>query len=112
MGNRRRLGIADWFDAVAFLAVGLCLGLALDGLLELDGATFWVAALAIPITFWGLIAVAGVADRLIEKIFPLGIKPARAPQPKERKPLAVLFSLPAGVIAGMAAARLGLTGLL
>jgi hypothetical protein len=112
MANRRRMQTGDWLDAVSFLAVGFCFGLALDSLLQLEGAAFWGAALGIPIMFWGLIAVAGFIDRLLERIFPLGIKPARTPQPKERKPLAVLFSFPAGVVAGLAAARFGLSGLL
>lgn len=112
MGNRRRMEMGDWLNAVALLAVGFYLGLALDGLLQLDGAAFWIAAAGMPIMFWGLIAVARVIDGLIDRIFPGGVKPARAPPPKERKPLAVLFSVPAGVAAGLVGAQFGLSGLL
>lgn len=112
MGNRRKMEMGDWFNAVAFLGVGFFLGLALDGLLQLDGAAFWIAAISIPIMFWGLIAVSSLFDGLIDRIFPSGIKAARGPQQKERKPLAVLLSAPAGIVSGLAGGQFGLAALL
>lgn len=106
------MNMGDWFNSIAFLAVGIYVGLAVDGILKLDWVIFWIFAIGMPIVFWVFIALSGMIDGLIDRILPGGIKPARNPRPKERKPLLVLFSLPAGVVAGLVGARFGLAGLL
>lgn len=112
LGNRRKMEIGDWIDAIAFLGVGFFLGLALDGLLRLDGTAFWIATISMTIMFWGLIAVSNLFDGLIDRIFPSGIKAAPGTQPKKRKPLAVLLCAPAGIVSGLAGGQFGLAGLL
>lgn len=112
MNDRRKMEPRDWINAVALMAMGVCLGLALDLLLTLDRATFSMTAISMAILFWGLIAASSVIDGLFERLFPGGIKPARNAPAKERRPLAVLASLPAGILIGLTGAQFGLGGLL
>lgn len=48
-------------------------------------------------------------DRLFDRLFPSGVRPARVPAPSRRKPLIRTLSLPAGVVLGVLAAALGLS---
>ncbi|WP_019953967.1 hypothetical protein [Yoonia vestfoldensis] len=112
MNDRRKMAPGDWLNAAAFLAIGVFLGLALDMLLTLDWAAFWLTAISMAILFWGLIAASSVIDSLFERLFPSGVKPARNAPAKQRGPLAVLASLPAGILIGLTGAQFGLGGLL
>lgn len=111
MNDRRKMHIGDWLNVIAFLGIGFFLGLALDRLLLLQGALFWITAIGIPILVWAVIAATNVFNGLIDRIFPSGIKPARDPRTDERKPLAVLLSVPVGIVVGFAGGHFGLAEL-
>jgi hypothetical protein len=49
-----------------------------------------------------------VFDKLFDRLFSIGVRPARKPQAQGRTPLPRLLSLPAGVVLGVVLARLGL----
>jgi hypothetical protein len=48
------------------------------------------------------------SDKLLDRLFPIGVRPAPKPQTSGRTPLPRLLSLPAGVVLGVVLARLGL----
>lgn len=112
MPNRRKMEPGDWFNATAFLAIGLLLGLALANMVPLLGTPFWPVVILIPLLFAGVLVFDSLLGRLFERIFPSGVRPASHPAPKERRPLGLLLSLPAGLVIGVIGARFGLDDLL
>lgn len=112
MNDRRRMNPNDWINTVAFVAMGIFFGLALDNLMQLDGIFFWVTAISMPILFFGVIGAASLLDWLFERVFPSGLKPARKPAIKQRRPVVLLASLPAGILIGLTGAQFGLGELL
>ena len=108
MTQRRDMQPGDWFNAVAFLVVGIFLGIAVEGLLRLVHSGAWLLAVAVVLPFVGLLLFENLLNKLFEKIFPTGIRPARNPKPKTRGPLIRLLSFPVGLLAGALLARLGL----
>ena len=112
MTNRRSMKIGDWVNAAFILAGGVYLGLAIDSVFHLEGLLFWLGAISVPIIFGGIVFFGRMIDWLFDRMFPTGIKPSRRSRPKEPKPLALLFSLPTGILIGVIAAQVGLRELL
>ena len=112
MGDRRSMQFGDWINAAALLAVGVFLGLAIEGLVQLIGSPFLPQALLTVLLFAGVFLLYLALDALVERVFNTGVKPARLARKKERKPLALLLSLPAGLVIGVIGAQFGLRGLL
>jgi hypothetical protein len=113
MSERRGMEAEDWLSAGFNVVIGLFLGLAVNGLLELIVDGFWLFALIVAVlgagAAWVLLAFEGVMDRLFERIFPSGIRPSQSPRPERRKPIARLMSMPAGILLGVILAQMGLT---
>lgn len=112
MTNRRRMISGDWTNAALLLAVGFFLGLAGSNMVKLLGTPFWPLVILIPALFGGVVLFDMLLDRVVNRILPSGLKPATQPKTKERKPLALLFSLPAGFLIGLIGATLGLDKIL
>lgn len=112
MKERQKMNAFDWFIGAGLLAVGLYLGVAIGELLSLDGMAFWGAILYILVPFTLVFVLILLADRVIErgiwKAFTL--KPSRPL--KKPAPLALLMSLPLGLLIGVVGAPFGLTELL
>jgi hypothetical protein len=108
MKVRRPMTGMDWINAVFLLAVGLFLGLAVDAMSQLSALAFWSVALMSVALFGGMVVFSEALDRVIDAIFPSGIRPPRSPKPQGPRPLPLLLSLPAGVVLGMILGSLGL----
>ncbi|MFK7914114.1 MAG: hypothetical protein AB8B93_09385 [Pseudomonadales bacterium] len=96
----------DWLNAAVNLVIGLLLGLAVFYLGQLVTTGSWLLALSIVILSAGLWLFEGLLDRVMEKIFPSGIRPARSPK-RRATPLPRRLSMPAGLVLGAALAWLG-----
>jgi hypothetical protein len=101
--------ISDWFNSLVNVVVGLFSGMAAYLLATLIGTGDWIFAMGIIVPFVGLFFFSEALARLIDWLFPSGIRPARIPTPRQRKPLARTLSLPAGFALGVLAAALELT---
>lgn len=108
MSKRRRMQLGDWVNAVINAAIGLFLGLAADGLARLFNSEAWPLAVIIPIVFAGLFLFSLMFDRLVDRVFPSGVRPARKPHADGGTPLLRLLSLPAGFALGVILAQFGL----
>jgi hypothetical protein len=109
MTIRRRMEMGDWLNGAALTAVGFFLGLALFNMAGLAGTPLWPLAIVIPLIFGAAFYAATLFDRLIERLFPSGVKPATNPQ---RRPIALLLSLPTGIPLGVIGAWLGVDAIL
>ena len=98
----------DWFNAVINLAIGILLGSAIFGLVQLMAAGFWVTALVAILISAGLFLFMELSDRILDRLFTIGVKPSRVQYPQERKPLLRSLSLPGGFVLGVLLATLGL----
>ncbi len=112
MRHRRKMQAGDWLNGATLLVVGVFLGLAVPGLVRLAGTDFWPLAILIPVLFGSVFLFDLLLGGLINRIFSTGIKPARRRQGKERKPLVLLLSLPAGLLVGVIGAQFGLGDIL
>ena len=109
MGVRRKINLGDWFNSAGLCFVGVYVGLLAHDLSQLVGtALFWPMLIFIVIMWWGMSLSYNVVERVFDRIFPSGIKPAKNLQSKERKPFALLMSLPFGIALGAILAELGL----
>lgn len=109
MGNRRKMVLVDWLNSAGLCLVGLYLGLAVQSMLQLVGTAFFWPVLIFCIIMWvAMLLFANVFDWISDRIFSNGIKPAKNPSAKERKPFALLLSLPLGIVTGVILAELGL----
>ena len=108
MSERRRMQIGDWINAGFLLAIGVFLGFVVDGVLQLATTSYWPLAIILLLIFAGIFLFESLMDKLFSRIFSIGVRPADKTQAQKRRPLPVLLSLPAGVILGIALARLGL----
>lgn len=109
MENRRKMVLGDWFNGAWLCIIGLYLGLVVHGLSQLAGtALFWPMLIFIMIMWGGMCLFDNVINRFFDWMFPNGIKPAKNPPAKERKPLARLLSLPCGIVLGVILAEFGL----
>ena len=112
MKERPRMYLFDWLIGAAWLAVGLYLGLAIGEWLTLEGAAFWSTIIYTFVPTALFFALLVLADRVLER----GIRNAfRRGPTRPRKPpapLALLMSLPLGLLIGVIGAQFGLTELL
>lgn len=110
--QRRHMSVFDWLNAAALLAVGLFLGLAIEKLLQLHGFAFWVTGIGTFLMFGAVILLDWLIEWLFERVFPSGINPSKKQKAIGRRPLALLLSLPFGIIIGILGAQLGLSDFL
>ncbi len=96
----------DWANAAVNLVVGVLLGVAINGLVQLISTGSWFLAVLIAVLSTVFLLLLWF-DGLFDKVFPSGVQPARKPQMLP-KPLARRLSLPAGLILGVILASLGL----
>jgi hypothetical protein len=89
--------------------VGILLGSVVDNLVQL-AKTDWPFAVFIILLFTVLFLFVLMSDKLFDSLFPIGIRQPHNPEYKERRPLPLLGSLPAGFFIGIVLARLGLDG--
>lgn len=111
MRPRQSMQMFDWINWIAILAVGVFLGLAINGLVDLAAVGAWGSIMVI----LGLCAGGLVLYFLIERVINfISIGRFSAPQQlqKPRKPLALFFALPIGIIIGVIGAQFGLGDLL
>lgn len=109
MGSRRKMVLGDWFNSAGLCFVGLYIGLLAHGMSQLFGtALFWPMLIFIVIMWGGMSLSYNAFERVFDRIFPSGTKPAKNPSAKEPKPFAVLLSLPFGLALGAILAELGL----
>lgn len=99
----------DWLSAGFNVVVGLLLGLALNGLLQLVVTGFWLLAAIVLIITLGFLLVHWLFDGLIVRPFFSGFLREQGLQPEGRTPLGRLLSLPAGLVLGVILAEFGLT---
>jgi hypothetical protein len=112
MSDRQKMNSFDWIVAAALLAVGVYLGLALAGLIGLEGVAFWNTVIYVLISFGFVFLfiyyMGDISDRVLN-----GTKtPASVKRWRRRKPVALLLSLPVGVVIGVVGSRFGLSDLL
>ncbi len=111
MKKRQKMQTFDWFHWAALVAIGVFLGLAIDGLVDLATVGAWGSIIMI----LGLSAGALVFYFLIERVINF-ISIGRFSEPqqlrKPRKPLALSFALPNGIIIGVIGAQFGLANLI
>lgn len=108
MGKRRTMATDDWIHASINALIGVLLGSVAYGLLQLAAGGSWLMAIILVLLGGGLFLFMVLFDTLFDRLFPIGIRPAKDPQPRPPKPLLRVFSLPLGLILGMALAALGL----
>ena len=93
---------SDWFDAVMNVVIGVFLGVAMVA----SGS--WFIAVLIPLSATVLFFYMSLSDRLIDKVFPSGIRPAHKSKKTRKNPLAKRLSFPLGLVLGIVLAALGL----
>ena len=97
----------DWFNAGALALVGLFVGMALGGLIELVAMGAWLLALILLVLGAVMALIVFASEWLSDRLFGIGIKPARNPTPKPRLRR---LSLPAGIMVGLILHAMGLSG--
>jgi len=108
MNERRKMGAGDWINAAINVLIGILLGSAIYGLVQLVISGFWLMALILVLLGGGLFLFMLLFDKLFDRLFSIGIRPARNPQPQPPKPLLRVLSLPLGFMIGVVLAVLGL----
>ncbi|MEL6641909.1 MAG: hypothetical protein AAFP98_11460 [Pseudomonadota bacterium] len=101
----------DWFNWAALAVIGVLLGFAIDGLLDLAAAGAWGSIIVLLSISAGWLVFYFLWERLMNFVF-IG----RFSQPqqlqKPRKPLALHFALPIGIVIGVIGAQFGLSELM
>lgn len=108
MRSRRSMRVGDWFNGLSILGIGVLIGVIVDMLFQLSGTAFWISAIGAPLIGGGVIFLGTIIDKLFDKLFPSGFKKPRTSKAKERKPFAILLSLPVGIVIGIIGAQFGL----
>jgi hypothetical protein len=108
MSERRNMGVSDWINATINAAIGVLLGSVIYGLVQLIVGGAWLMAVIIFFLFAGLFLFLVLSDKLFDRVFKIGIRPAKTPQTQQPKPLLRVLSFPSGVILGVVLAVLGL----
>ncbi len=111
MSDRRKMQFGDWLSGAAMLAMGIFLGLAVGEWVKLDGAAFWLTIIYVFIPFGFVFLFIFFMTDLLDR-FNGAVKPAAVRRWEKRKPLALLFFLPAGVLMGTIGAQFGLSEIL
>ena len=107
MSDRRAMTLTDWLYAGALAAVGLFLGIAVQLMTQLSAAVFWPVVILSALGFFGILAFGTVLDRVSERLFSGKIRAGAHTRPRGRRPLALLFAVTAGLLAGVLFSRLG-----
>lgn len=107
MRERREMEVGDWFNAAINLGIGILLGSVIHGLLQLVSSGSWQMALIILFLAAGLFLFMVLSDKLLDRLFQIGIRPAKTPQAPRPNPLLRVLSLPAGFVLGVVLAVLG-----
>lgn len=108
MSERRKMGVGDWINAAINVVIGVLLGSVVYGLVQLVASGSWLMALITVILAGGLFLLIALSDKLFDRLFPIGIRPAKTPQTQRPKPLLRALSLPSGFLLGVVLAVLGL----
>lgn len=111
MSDRRKMHFIDWLSGAAMLAVGVFLGLAVGEWVKLDGAAFWTTIVYVFIPFGFVFLFIFFSTDLLDRLNG-AVKPAAVRRWERRKPLALLFFLPAGLLIGAIGAQFGLSEIL
>ncbi len=93
--------VGDLASAVVNVAIGILLGVALYGLIQLVFAGAWVAVFSLVALAAGLLFIVLLHERLGNWLFPSGIRPAHKPKKPRKKPLVRRLALPAGLVLGL-----------
>lgn len=110
MADRREMQPRDWVDSVFFLLIGAILGSVAEGLSLLVTSSFWPVAVIILLVILGALLSEFLIDKLIDRIFPSGVRAVYEPEKKGRRPLILLLSFPLGFVLGVILSKLGLDG--
>lgn len=106
--ERRSMQVGDWFNAAISVLIGVLLGSAVHGLVQLFTTGFWLTA-AMTITLSAVLFLfMELSDKLLDRLFTIGVKPARKQHAQEKKPLPSVLSLPVGFVIGIFMAYLGM----
>ncbi len=111
MSKRQEMQTFDWLNWAALVAIGVFLGLAIDGMVDLAATGSWRSIIII----LGVFGCWYIFYLLSERLFQF-ISTGRFSAPKQLqarpRPLALLFGLPFGIIIGVIGAQLGLGDML
>lgn len=103
------MGWGDWIQTAVNGVIGVFLGIAVYGLLSLVMSGAWWLALILLVLFAVLFLILLLTDKLFDRLMPVRIHRVKTRGPAPRKPLAVVLSMPAGLIIGILLAMLGLS---
>lgn len=104
------MGVGDWINATTNVVIGVLIGFVIYGLVQLVTSGSWLMAMILIFLGGGLFLLEGLIDKLFDRLFPIGIRPARNPRPQSPKPLVRVLSLPVGFMLGVVLAGLDLDG--
>jgi len=110
MDERRKMGAGDWMNAAINVVIGVLLGSVVYGLGKLAASGSWMMVIILVFLGGGLFLFMVLHDKLFDRLFPIGIRPAKIPKPQSPKPLLRVLSLPSGFILGVVLAVLDLDG--
>ena len=102
------MSVSDWKSAGFNLAIGILLGSAVFGMVRLVVDGFWVTAVIAAVISVGLFLFMVISDKILDRLFTIGVKPSSVQYPQRRHPLLRRLSLPGGFILGLMIAMLGL----
>ena len=108
LAPRRAMRADDWFHSVINLLIGALLGSAATGLAQLLLSGALVMAMIMTVFAVTMFLIVLASDKLLDRLFTIGIRPANYPGPIARKPLPRVLSFPAGFLLGIALALLGI----
>ena len=97
-----------FIDIASLLGLGVFIGIAGDGLINLYKAKAWAYVAILLALAFSYIIVVFVVDKLFGKIFPSGVKRIYKPKTQKDFNLLKLLSLMIGCLCGYALAYLGL----
>jgi hypothetical protein len=106
MRNRRKMQAGDWFSSAVNVVMGVLLGSAAHGAMQLVTTVFFPVVVLTALMFGGLVLLDSAIDRAFSRFFGPGIRPAHKPG---RKPLARTLSLPTGFVFGVFMAAFGVS---
>lgn len=98
----------DWFHVAVNVLIGLLLGSAAYGLLQLVISGAWLFALILVVLGLTLFGIVVLSDKLFDRLFPVWVGPVSKKKRNQPKPLLRLLSLPIGFAVGAVLAGFGL----
>lgn len=102
------MDLGDGFHVLVNLAIGLLLGSAAYHLLQLVVSGAWVMVIILLLLGGTLFGIVVLSDKLMDWIFPSGIRQVGPSQARKAKPLLRVLALPVGLAVGVLLASLGL----